>query len=200
MTQACFDFRPRRKWPATSGRSTVLRSADHWIHMRRRLWLVSRALVLASITVVVARCGNRSAPFEAPEAGLCKRNTDCPSVRCTPLVFADASMKCVPSQTCDNGTCIPTCATDSDCTSTPSAPRCLQNTCVQCLVNSDCRHASNGDVPTPACAANNVCIQCNGDSDCPAASPHCSNETCFVCLTDADCDGGTCGPFMNVCK
>ena len=117
----------------------------------------------------------------------CDIDSDCPARhRCENL--SNGKTRCVEVD----------CRTDSDCPPpgdlTPGDARryCIDYTCEQCKVDSQCGSRSCNE-------QTHDCITCRSNSDCPQAFPRCFHGNCGNCASDADCrKPGYCGPG-NVC-
>jgi hypothetical protein len=140
-------------------------------------------------------------------------------------------MHCMPPNRCitgnNNNTCQLRCASDADCATAPnnnracnpttmtcvqcqnnthcvgntSGPVCVDDSCEQCGVDTDCTAPG-----LPICdAGNNTCVQCRDNAQCAEPTPICVTtgaNTCRECGSNTHCAGRPGGPacVMNVCR
>ncbi len=125
----------------------------------------------------------------------------------------DPNKQCSTSNTCVYR--VGKCGEDSDCATLPTTPICdaTHETCVGCLVDTDCPTGQScaqetdtcGTPPPPHCSTNtdctahpatpfcdtttDVCVQCMADGECPMSNPVCRQGTCGPsgCENNDDC-------------
>jgi hypothetical protein len=135
---------------------------------------------------VAADCSGAT-PFCATEAVArrgscvaCRNNADCAQNGAAPVCDANAgTCRARQASDCTGGsvfdpatrTCLD-CVGNTDCADTPARPICLQNSCVQCQLDTEC-----GNQNAPLCApASHSCVACNmagqnADARCAAETP-----------------------------
>ena len=93
---------------------------------------------------------------------------------------------------CNNGVCQNKCTTDTDCT-TGLLTHCSGDTCVRCLVDTDCPANNTCATDTHSCVPS-----CKTDGQCPALQ-HCVSSRCsFVgCANDRECVAYTLDPTTS---
>jgi hypothetical protein len=128
---------------------------------------------------------------ETGQCSECAKNADCPITNPACDLADGHCEQCNIDSDCEAGFacdhdhhCKSSCSNDSECTA--DHPRCLVSSgdCVDCLHATDCGAAE------PACV-DNRCVQCAVDVDCRPVSgePFCDThrDQCVECLVDANC-------------
>ncbi len=121
--------------------------------------------------------------------GICQTNGDCKEI--IPYISEEVDRFGIPetvigiNDVCFHNTCVG-CLITSDCKNKYNDKFCniSTNTCVECLTTRDCTGSN-------VCNQNNTCVDCLITSDCKNKINenvcNISTNTCVECLTDADC-------------
>jgi hypothetical protein len=184
----------------------TLAKTDSWTHAGR----IARGLAILLGCALALSC-------TAPNDAYCTSNSDCSGHVDRPICDPDLNA-CVVG---DAGV-PPQCDEDSDCTTEPNRPQCVDQFCVPCEVSSDCSVSApvcempglpctgcsgDGDCSTlypqtPHCeTGSGACVGCRDDLDCTeAGKPICGNDLiCHPCISDADCDSTVCDEPNGAC-
>jgi Right handed beta helix region len=166
--------------------------------------------------------GSGATPDAAPDVtrdvadgpGTCRTDNECPSDAgqltcqvgmCGPCTrdFCATMRPNTPVCETSSGRCQICVAPAEGCSSTPTKPKCMMNTCVSCnagvtpaLANTFCRSSFPGQ---NFCSADGSCVECLISTDCPpapvATNPICAANKCAGCQSDDQCQQKTNGLF-----
>lgn len=121
--------------------------------------------------------------------GRCETNNECKLIDPTKPVCQQSTGKCVE------------CFEPLHCTGVKD--RCVQNKCIQCGNNQDCKNINKGNV-----CVQSVCYECLSHGDCPTAKPVCKpgannnrlQNKCVECQDSSDCTGNPSKPVCDTAK
>ncbi len=152
--------------------------------MNRNYFLV---FIILIAFFVASGCTRESHPL------FCTAEQPCQEAA-TPFCDIDGSFSGLGSNCIAVPDTIPTCTTDTDCSTVATLALCSDNSnfCTQCWADAEPNTSCAAkDVTTPECRIDGAC-GCT-DTSCMGATPFCGSDgLCRGCMLDSECDSGVC--------